>query len=224
MIRVQNHQNLQSLTRLQPENHLKCQIILILGIGTFCVKVYAIFFCTKQVIIVRLVITFSQNYQNADFLTSTGHNFYNITYRTKTIRGVKFEPWVLQSHLPVIKKKITGPIRLLHPYRYGTVLYRTFSLHVRQKQESLERKKRVMGLHWDCVGFFQYLTGTGKSNQQQLLHIRTVRMYVIMFDERIICVIHVHNVLFSFQRYKFPYGTVPYRYFPILCSSNEPIL
>ena len=98
MIRVQNHQNLQSLTRLQPENHLKCQIILILGIGTFCVKVYAIFFCTKQVIIVRLVITFSQNYQNADFLTSTGHNFYN-TYRAKTICEVKFEPWVLQSHL-----------------------------------------------------------------------------------------------------------------------------
>jgi len=105
MIPVQNYQNLQSLTRLQLENHLKCQVIFILGIGTFCVKVYSIFFCTKQVIIVRLVITFSKNYQNADFLTSTGHNFYN-TYRAKTIREVKFEPWVLQSHLIFFKKKL----------------------------------------------------------------------------------------------------------------------
>jgi len=127
-----------------------------------------------------------------------------------------------------LKKKLLVQLgyctRTIVPVLYCTA--RFLYTYVRQKQESLERKKRVMGLHWDCVGFFQYLTGTGKSNQQQLLHIRTVRMYVIMFDERIICVIHVHNVLFSFQRYKFPYGTVPvpYRYFPILCSSNEPIL
>lgn len=147
MIRVQNHQNLQSLTRLQPENHLKCQIILILGIGTFCVKVYAIFFCTKQVIIVRLVITFSQNYQNADFLTSTGHNFYNITYRTKTIRGVKFEPWVLQSHL-IIKKKLL--VQLGYCTRTGTVRYCTAPfLYTYDKNKNLWNEKSAL---WACIG------------------------------------------------------------------------